>query len=344
MSLDDKIGRALVARRPEPARGYEERLRAATARPRSHAWKIAVASFAVTAAAIVAIVVATRDPTPRPDVTADQRAAPTEPPPDDRADPNPGEPTAPIADPAQPGDAAKADPLSDRYGVAGPGDAGAAQPLEAYQRLLDDNSAAIVAALKVDATNAAKLRDFGDELRKQRAQRAAEREVASIDLRRELSRVDIDAAKAAAHYDRVLAADVAIRKTELLARIAARALLTPAQRAMLETPPVPPPPARIDNPFAERSGRDDDLIETKGTLHLASKPAARIFLDGVDTGSSTPMILKVAAGKHKVTFVIGTDRYTFPATVTANQTTKLVKDLSGSTGRQDDLTNPFTAR
>ena len=127
---------------------------------------------------------------------------------------------------------------------------------------------------------------------------------------------------------------------------------------MLETPPVPrtvaprppvpavtPPPARIDNPFAERSGRDDDLIETKGTLHLASKPSARIYLDGVDTGSSTPMILKVAAGKHKVTFVIGTDRYTFPATVTANQTTKVVKDLSGQTGsRQDDLTNPFTAR
>ena len=50
-----------------------------------------------------------------------------------------------------------------------------------------------------------------------------------------------------------------------------------------------------------------------GTLHVISTPVARILIDGIDTGLSTPVTgdqLKLAPGRHKVTFEIDDDRYT----------------------------------
>jgi fumarylacetoacetate (FAA) hydrolase len=60
-----------------------------------------------------------------------------------------------------------------------------------------------------------------------------EGEIAMIELRRELDRTDIDPVKASALLDRVASADAAIRRAELVARIAARSVLTVKQRAML---------------------------------------------------------------------------------------------------------------
>lgn len=55
-----------------------------------------------------------------------------------------------------------------------------------------------------------------------------------------------------------------------------------------------------------------------GYLEVRSTPAAQVFVDGVDTGMTTPIsgsALKLKAGKHKVTFVVGEDRYTYPVNI-----------------------------
>ncbi|MEO8840096.1 MAG: hypothetical protein ABI591_07380, partial [Kofleriaceae bacterium] len=68
----------------------------------------------------------------------------------------------------------------------------------------------------------------------------------------------------------------------------------------------------------------------KGYLAITSKPVAHILVDGVDSGLSTPIsgkALSMSPGKHKITFVMGDDRYTFPITIVAGKTEQLDKDL-----------------
>ena len=63
---------------------------------------------------------------------------------------------------------------------------------------------------------------------------------------------------------------------------------------------------------------------------MSSKPAAKILVDGIDTGLTTPIsghALSLAPGKHKVTFVIGDDRFTYPVVVKAGATETMSKDL-----------------
>ena len=70
--------------------------------------------------------------------------------------------------------------------------------------------------------------------------------------------------------------------------------------------------------------------EAKGYLSVQSTPSAKIFVDGVDTGMSTPINgkqLSLAPGKHKVTFVIGGDKFTFAVMIKAGATELLKKDL-----------------
>jgi hypothetical protein len=62
-------------------------------------------------------------------------------------------------------------------------------------------------------------------------------------------------------------------------------------------------------------------------LVVMSKPFARIFVDSVDTGSSTPMKIMLAPGKHKVTFQVGADKFTYSVNLKANETFKLYKDF-----------------
>ena len=68
----------------------------------------------------------------------------------------------------------------------------------------------------------------------------------------------------------------------------------------------------------------------RGYLAVTSKSPAKIVVDGVDTGLSTPItghMLPLSPGKHKVTFVIGNDRVTFPVVIKAGENSALHKDL-----------------
>jgi serine/threonine protein kinase len=77
--------------------------------------------------------------------------------------------------------------------------------------------------------------------------------------------------------------------------------------------PTPPPPS-------------DD----KGYLQLFNTNPAKIAVDGVDTGLTTPVTgkaLPLAPGKHKVTFSVGADKYTFTVVIKAGGTETLKKEL-----------------
>jgi hypothetical protein len=104
---------------------------------------------------------------------------------------------------------------------------------------------------------------------------------------------------------------------EVWARVATQACAPPPPT------PVGPPPPPIEPPAQAEPGE-------VGYLTLTSKPRAKILIDHVDTGRMTPITgrsLPLAPGKHRVTFWIGDDKYTFPATIHAGQTTALVKDF-----------------
>lgn len=358
---NDDLKRAITASRPEPAIGFEDRLRAAAVRPRgSLAWPIALgAAFAAAAIALVFLM--------------------------QRDEPAPIAKRVPITEP-------------DRIEPAGSGSPGVVVEIEKYQAVLDGT----VASLALDPAQLAKVQAIGDDLGKQRAQLVAEREVAAIDLRRELSREPIDAVRAGAVQDRIGAAKAKLDKAELLARIAVRAVLTPNQRALVEaakqaetiTPnPVATGPGQVQI-LSEPQGAEvtvdgravgraplemtiapgqhqvrvqqpgylteERLIEVsagnrlslsvklaksvtssaKGTVTLKTKPAARVFVDGADTGKSTPVTLQLPQGRHKVTFAIGGDKYTFPVSV-GDTPVSLVKDLSG---HDDIVDDPFEHR
>jgi hypothetical protein len=71
-----------------------------------------------------------------------------------------------------------------------------------------------------------------------------------------------------------------------------------------------------------------DAADTNGYLRLSSTPVAKIWIDGVDTGQLTPISgVAVAPGRHKVSFVVGSDRYTFAVKVEAGETAVLHKVL-----------------
>jgi hypothetical protein len=69
---------------------------------------------------------------------------------------------------------------------------------------------------------------------------------------------------------------------------------------------------------------------SKGYLQVFSKPTAKILVDGVDSNMKTPIsghALSLTPGKHKITFVIGDDRFTYPVTIKAGSTETMSKDL-----------------
>ncbi|MBL9013419.1 MAG: protein kinase [Myxococcales bacterium] len=81
---------------------------------------------------------------------------------------------------------------------------------------------------------------------------------------------------------------------------------------------------------AETKPAATDVDKDKGYLAVQSTPSAKILVDGVDTGMMTPISAKqlpLAPGKHKITFVIGADKFTFAVMIKAGQTEVLKKDL-----------------
>ncbi len=68
-----------------------------------------------------------------------------------------------------------------------------------------------------------------------------------------------------------------------------------------------------------------------GYLVAYTTPWAKVLLDGKDTGKMTPIAprakIGLTPGKHKVTFVVGRESWSYNVTITAGETTKLTKDL-----------------
>jgi len=74
----------------------------------------------------------------------------------------------------------------------------------------------------------------------------------------------------------------------------------------------------------------DQLTGEDGYVVLASTPSSKILIDGQDTGLVTPITghqLPLTPGKHKVTFLLGDDRYTYAVNVRAGETVSLDKNL-----------------
>jgi hypothetical protein len=110
--------------------------------------------------------------------------------------------------------------------------------------------------------------------------------------------------------------------------------MTPGQRAKfaqicIRQKPGVPYDDSLPNGGLPSDDADADE-DGEGYLQLNSKPAAKVFIDGVDTGLTTPVSgkqLKLPAGRHKVTFLIGTDRFTYPVLIVDGQTETMTKDL-----------------
>jgi hypothetical protein len=133
--------------------------------------------------------------------------------------------------------------------------------------------------------------------------------------------------------------DVTLAKAAPVAKAAPAVRAAPAQHA--ETPHRAPAkkaasaPAGglvdpgFDAPKAE-VGKADKAEGGNGTLMVSSKPPCNIWIDGNDTGLTTPQrSISLAAGMHKVTFVNTAENITKTVTVkiTADQSTKLIQDL-----------------
>ncbi|MDB4954517.1 MAG: serine/threonine protein kinase [Myxococcales bacterium] len=85
-----------------------------------------------------------------------------------------------------------------------------------------------------------------------------------------------------------------------------------------------------DPKAADPKATDIKADATKGYLQVFSKPIAKILVDGADSGMTTPITgraLSLTPGKHKITFVIGDDRFTYPIMVKAGATETMSKDL-----------------
>lgn len=87
--------------------------------------------------------------------------------------------------------------------------------------------------------------------------------------------------------------------------------------------------ARASRRSAPEPERDDD--PAVGWLIAYTTPWARVHIDGEDTGKSTPIPknskISLEPGRHKVTFVVGDERFSYPITITAGKVKKLVRDL-----------------
>lgn len=100
----------------------------------------------------------------------------------------------------------------------------------------------------------------------------------------------------------------------------------PVREQPAEPPPAPQPPEPAPQP-------QDPYVEPVGHLHVYSTPVARVFVDGVDTGMSTPIRgdnLPLRPGKHKVMFVLGDDKYTFAVRIKAGQTESISKSFAAA--------------
>jgi hypothetical protein len=85
---------------------------------------------------------------------------------------------------------------------------------------------------------------------------------------------------------------------------------------------------RTNTPYEQAPAAAVD--KDHGYLQITSTPTAKVWIDGADTGRQTPIAgpaLKLTPGRHKVTFVIGADRFTYAVVIKAGETHMMSKDL-----------------
>jgi hypothetical protein len=297
----DRSGRdvasALASRRPARSSELETRLWAAAARPVRPSWIVPVA-LAAAVAAVAVVVIAMRG----------ERTTPAAEPPDLVAAPTPS--------PTQ--EAPAGGPLTPSADVA--------DLLAPYQAVLDGDTQ----NLGLEPAQLARLRDLADDLAKQRATQDAQKAIAMIELRRELDRVDIDPAKAGALSDRVASVDAAVRKAELIARIAARSVLTVKQRALLGRGPT-----LGKYPSSTPTGRATLQI-------LSTPPGASAKIDGTLVGA-TPLELTIVPGAHAVQLELpGYRSSMLEATVKPGERRELVATLQRNATSRSTSTSTST--
>lgn len=79
-----------------------------------------------------------------------------------------------------------------------------------------------------------------------------------------------------------------------------------------------------------RNGITEEDLEaamTPGKLRITSTPPAGVLVDGKEVGTS-PVIIEVAPGRHKVTLVVGADKYTYTVAAKAGETVTVDKHLT----------------
>ena len=71
--------------------------------------------------------------------------------------------------------------------------------------------------------------------------------------------------------------------------------------------------------------------DPNGYLVAYTTPWAKVSLDGKDTGKMTPIAprakIALPPGKHKVTFIVGRESWSYTVTIKAGETSKITKDL-----------------
>ena len=172
-------------------------------------------------------------------------------------------------------------------------------------------------ALDLSDEQATNIRALLDSARKRTIKASAEIEVTSIDLRRELERVEPDEAKLEKHIDRISALEAEVRKARVVVWVKIGKVLSVKQRKKLEGGATSGSSGSSGNanPFddSDGSGLGDPTIKdpfadhdrgdsATGRLAIASNPWAKVYVDGRLVGN-TPLEMAVSAGRHKVTLV-----------------------------------------
>jgi hypothetical protein len=102
----------------------------------------------------------------------------------------------------------------------------------------------------------------------------------------------------------------------------------PTQPTTQPTPPAQPTPAPTPPATAPAT---QATPATTGELVCKTSPVARVWIDGQDTGRTTPIesnrSIKLTPGRHIVTFVVSGQMFQFGVTIEAGKTTTLLEIL-----------------
>jgi hypothetical protein len=119
-------------------------------------------------------------------------------------------------------------------------------------------------------------------------------------------------------------ADIMQRYTECMTKV----MMAGAQQQQQQHQPTPPPPpATPDVTDTMPPENPPPMNDSMGFVTVTSKPKAKIAIDGIDSGMTTPTKLRLQAGKHKIQFSYGTTKSAFPLAVKAGETMNFHKDL-----------------